>query len=159
MGGRLTIVGHGVVERQVLGPASLEGAPEALAVKVRRYRCRACRAVILVGPRGLLRRRLYSASAIALAFSRVARGETSASVRARTSPSRTVGGSATERWRTLTRWIEAARRGELFGVAGLGELDRRRVAEHIVLALAARAGRDLGDDLAASAFAGAVIGA
>lgn len=159
IGGRVVLVGHGVVERQMLGPTVLGGRPEELSVKVRRYRCRACRAVIVVGPRDLVRRRRYGAGAIAQAFSGVARGETSASVRARTSPSRTVGGSATERWVTLSRWIEAARRGELFGVGGLVEFDRRRVAEHVVLVLAARAGRDLGEDLDASAFAGAVIAA
>ena len=57
------------------------------------------------------------------------------------------------------RWIDAARRGELFGVAGLGELGRRRVAEHVALALTARAGHALGADLAESAFRGAAIAA
>jgi hypothetical protein len=64
-----------------------------------------------------------------------------------------------ERWATLVRWVEAARGAELFGIAGLGELNRRRVAEHVVLALAARAGYQLGDDLAERAFEGAAIAA
>ena len=60
---------------------------------------------------------------------------------------------------TLLRWIEAARDGRLFAVSALGELARRRVAEQVVLALAGRAGRALGDDLAEAAFAGAAIAA
>jgi hypothetical protein len=124
---------------------------------LRRYRCRACQAVIVVGPRGLAPGRWYGAGAIALALSAYACGETSAAVRARTSPSRVVGPSAVERWATLVRWIEAARRGELFGVVGLGPFGRRRVAEHVVLALAARTGLVLGANLSASAFEGAAI--
>jgi hypothetical protein len=151
------LVGHGLVERQVRGPRSAGAAPEQGVLALRRYRCRACRAVIVVGPRGLAPRRWYGAGAIALALSAYARGETSAAARARTSPSHLVGPSAVERWATLVRWIEAARRGELFGVAGLGELGRRRVAEHVVLALAGRGGRVLGADLTASAFEGAAI--
>jgi hypothetical protein len=159
LGGRVVIVGHGVVERQVRGPASPCGAAEEAVVVMRRYRCRACRAVLVVGPRGLARRRWYGAGAIALALVLYARGETSSAVRARTSPSRVVGVSAAERWATLRRWIEAARGGGLFGVTGLVGLARRRVAELVVLALAARAGHRFGDDLGANAFAGAAIAA
>jgi hypothetical protein len=125
----------------------------------RRYRCRACKAILLVGPRGLVRRRWYGAGAIALAFDGYARGETSASIRRRVSPSATVGGSARERWVTLVRWIDAAGGGRLFGVSALGDLPRRGVAELVVLALAGRSGRSLGGDLAEAAFAGAVIAA
>lgn len=159
IGGSLTLVGHGVVERQVLGPGGPGEAPEQMVVQLRRYRCRACRGVVVVGPRGLVRRRWYGAGAMAQAVALYARGATSAEVRARTSPSRVVGVSATERWVTLTRWLEAARARGLFGVAGLGELSRRRVAEHVTLALAARAGHHLGGELVASAFAGALIAA
>jgi hypothetical protein len=155
----VVIVGHGLVERQVRGPASPSGAAEEVVVVVRRYRCRACGAILVVGPRGLARGRWYGAGAIALALSMYARGETSAAARARTSPSRVVGGSAAEHWATLRRWIEAARGGGLFGVTGLGGLERRRVAELVVLALAARAGHPLGGDLGESAFLGAAIAA
>lgn len=159
MGGRLVIVGHGLVERQVLGPQAPGGAAEAVVMKLRRYRCRACKAVLIVGPRGLLPRRLYGAGAISLAFAAYGRGATGRKVRAQTSPSHVVGGSAVERWLTLVRWIEAARRGELFGVTGLGGVDRRSVARQVVLVLAARGGRLLGEDLTESAFEGAVIAA
>jgi hypothetical protein len=151
------LVGHGIIERQVLGPAVPGAKPEQSVLVLRRYRCRGCRAIVVVGPRGLIRRRWYGAGAMALALSVYARGETSVAARARTSPSRAVGASAVERWVTLVRWIDAARRGELFGVAGLGEFGRRRVAEHVVLVLAARAGHELGADLADSAFDGAAI--
>jgi hypothetical protein len=159
VGKPLVIVGHGLVTRQLLGPRTASGAPEQGVVTLRRYRCRACRAILVVGPRGLVVRRWYGAGAIALAFATYAHGETSMAARTRTSPSVVVGGSAKDRWVTLVRWIEAARRGELFGVAGLGELARRRVAEHVVLALAARGGRVLGEALAQSAFEGASIAA
>jgi hypothetical protein len=159
LGGRIVIVGHGLLERQVRGPGAPGGPPEQGVLTLRRYRCRACGAVLVVGPRGLVARRWYGAGAIAQALWMYARGETSVAARARTSPSRRVGASAAERWATLTRWVEAARRAELFGVTGLGGLERRRVAESVVLALAARAGHRFGDDLAESAFVGAAIAA
>jgi hypothetical protein len=155
VGARLTIVGHGVVERQVLGPATAKGVADRQVVQVRRYRCRACKAILLVGPRGLVPRRWYGAGAIALAFAAYASGETSAAVRRRTSPSTVVGGSACDRWMTLVRWLDSAGRGELFAVSNLGALARRGVAEQVTLGLAARAGRELGGDLAEAAFAGA----
>ncbi len=159
LGGPLGIVGHGVRERQALGPARFEGAPEPLVVVVRRYRCRACRAILVVGPRGLLPGRWYSGPAVALALAAVASGATSAQTRRRTSPRALVGASAVERWVTVERWIGAARRGELFAVQGLGELSRRRVAEQVTLALAARGGHRPGVELGASAFAGAALAA
>jgi len=157
VGERLVVVGHGLVERQLRGPSRPGGAPEQSVVMLRRYRCRACRAVIVVGPRGLARRRCYSAGAIALALSMYARGQTSRAVRAATSPARVVGGSAVERWSTLVRWIEAARRGEFFGLWAHCALGRRSVAERVMLTLAARAGHSFGADLGESAFAGAAI--
>jgi hypothetical protein len=132
---------------------------ESVLIQVRRYRCRACKAVLVVGPLGLVRGRWYGAGAIALALEAYGRGETSTSVRRRVSPSSTVGGSARERWVTLVRWVDAARDGRLFAVSDLGEFPRRRVAEHVALALAGRAGRALGDDVAEAAFAGAAIAA
>jgi hypothetical protein len=125
--------------------------------QVRRYRCRACKAILVVGPRGVVRGRWYGAGAIALALEAYGRGETSSSIRRRVSPSATVGGSACERWVTLVRWLDAARDGRLFAGSNLVEFPRRRVAEHVALALAGRAGRVLGGDLAEAAFAGAAI--
>ncbi|MCC6214438.1 MAG: hypothetical protein IT376_06190 [Polyangiaceae bacterium] len=51
-------------------------------VQLRRYR-RACRGVVVVGPRGLARRPWYGAGATAQAAALYARGATSAAVRVR----------------------------------------------------------------------------
>jgi hypothetical protein len=155
----MVIVGHGLVERQVLGPQTARGRPETVVMRLRRYRCRACTAVLVVGPRGLVPRRQYGAGAIALAFEAYGHGATGVVVRAQTSPSQVVGGSSAERWLTLVRWIDAARRGELFGVTGLGDLGRRSVAKQVALVLAGRGGHMLGGDLTRSAFEGAMIAA
>jgi len=159
LGKTLTIVGHGVVDRQLRGPLAATEGPQSIVLQLRRYRCRACKAVLVVGPRGRVRGRWYGAGAIALALEAYSRGETSAAIRRRVSPDAVVGGSARERWVTLTRWADAAGDGGLFGVAGLGELPRRKAAELVVLALAGRGGRVLGTDLAEAAFAGAAIAA
>lgn len=92
LGGPLVLVGHGLVERQVLGPQAPGEAPVQVVVKLRRYRCRACQAVVMVGPRGLVRGRWYGAGAIAQALALYARGATSALVRPKTSPWQAVGG-------------------------------------------------------------------
>ena len=149
------LVGHGLVERQVLGPVTFGGPAEPLTLRLRRYRCRECGAVVVVGPRGLLRGRWYSGPAIASALAAFARGATSAQVRALTSPATTVGAAAAERWVTLERWVEAARAGELFPLHEVREPSARRVAEQVTLALAARGGHLPGAELGASAFAGA----
>ena len=155
----MVIVGHGLVARQVRGPGGPGHAPEQGLVMLRRYRCRACEAVVVVGPRGLLRRRWYSAGAVGLALLGYGDGESSASVRARTSPSRSVGGSAVEHWVTLRRWLEAAQSGALFGVGGLTGHARRSVARHVAQVLAARGGRELGGALAERVFIGSAIAA
>lgn len=159
IGARVSIVGHGLVRRQVRGALEFGGAPGQVELVLRRYRCRACSAVLIVGPRGLQRGRWYGAGAIARAFAAYARGATTPQVRAATSPAVHTGTSSAERWITLIRWLDAAERGDLLGVAGLRGLHRRSVAEHVTLALAARAGRVLGDDLARCAFVGASLAA
>lgn len=153
------IVGHGLVERQLLGPGAWPGMPEAAVVRMRRYRCRACKAILVVGPRGVVRRRSYRAAAIAAAVAAYARGETSATVRRLVSPHSIVGGSARDRWITLVRWIEASQEGRLFGIAGLDGFARRQVAELVMLALAARAGPGFEADLIAAAYVGAAVAA
>lgn len=159
LGRRVVLVGHGVVVRQLRGPATAYGPPEQALLTLRRYRCRACSAVVVVGPRGVVVRRWYSAAAISVALRIFAGGGTSAEARAKTSPARSVGGSAVDRWITLERWVEAARQGQLFAVAGLGKLGPRDVAHQVTLALAARGGHIPGADLAESAFLGAAVAA
>lgn len=159
LGQRVGIVGHGLRARQALGPVVHGGTPEPLVLWVRRYQCRTCNAVLVVGPRGLVPGRSYSAPAIAGALAAKASGKTSAAVRQQTSPRTTVGASAVERWITLVRWVDAAQAGKLFGVRGLGKLGRREVAEQVTLVLGARGNHTPGADLGASAFAGALLAA
>ena len=100
-------------------PERRAGRPERSLVQLRRYRCRACRAILVVGPRGLVRRPLVRRAARSRWPSRRTRAARRV-LRCAAAPARrrVVGGSARERWVTLARWLDAARRGELFGVAG-----------------------------------------
>ena len=59
LGARLHVVGHGVRERQVRGPLHAGGPPGLVVVRVRRFRCRVCGAVITVLPRGVAPRRHF----------------------------------------------------------------------------------------------------
>ena len=68
VGGLLGLHGHGRRERHQWGPAELGGAADLVGVLLRRYRCRSCGAVVVVGPRGMAPGRLYGAGAIALAL-------------------------------------------------------------------------------------------
>ncbi len=79
-------MGHGVRERQVLGPLSASGKPEQVVLLVRRYRCRGCGAIVMSMPRGMLRRMLYGAVAVGMALALWVQGAASAAVRQRVSP-------------------------------------------------------------------------
>lgn len=159
VGSPLAIVGHGVSRRQVCGPLTFGDGAQQTEIVLRRYRCRACSAILVVGPRGLLPRRWYGGAAIAGAVASYAAGATTPQVRALTKPAGPTGPSSAERWITLVRWLDAAERGELFGISDLGHRPRRVVAELVTLALAARAGRLPGDDLARCAFAAGSLAA
>ena len=142
MGGPLVVVGHGLRERQVLGPAAPGAAPQLILLRLRRYRCIACRAIITVAPRGVLRRRLYAASAIAWALARVGlQGAATAHVRAEISPAKVIGIAAAQRWISVPRWIEASREGRLFPQFGRhgASCQRRQVAERTAMQLMALA--------------------
>lgn len=65
MGGRIVLHGHGLRTRDQWGSPDATASPEVGEVVCH---CLACGAVILVAPRGVRGRRLYSASAIALAL-------------------------------------------------------------------------------------------
>ena len=109
----LGLWGHGLRLRQQRGPLSPDGKPETVEVAARRYQCRGCGAVLLVVPRGMMPRRHYAASAIALALALLGLlGLSPEEVRRRISPWQIVAEAG--RWPTLRRWVEAARRGELF---------------------------------------------
>ena len=112
----LRIVGHGVRRRGLEGPPAPGAVPEEMEIAVRRYRCRACKAVLVVVPRGVARGHRYSLSAIAWALALWAYQQLpAAAVRARTSTARYVGASGVTRWSSLRRWTRRA--SALFGVA------------------------------------------
>jgi len=103
--------GHGTRERLVRGPLRPDGTPEEVEILGRRYRCQRCLAVLLVVPRGMLRSRLFSASAIALALALWALHRLSArEVRRRVSPWGVVGDTAAAGWASLRRWVRQAPR-------------------------------------------------
>ena len=77
---------------------------------VRRYRCRGCNAVLVVVPRGVMRRRHFGAAAIALALFRFGAGARVVDIR------REVGGHGeSAAWPTLRRWIRAGGQARLWG--------------------------------------------
>jgi hypothetical protein len=155
----LGLWGHGLRERQLLGPGSPATAAEVRVVKTRRYRCCGCRALIEVVPSEVEPRRHYSRCAIglALALFGVAR-QSAATVRRRVSPFGVVGSTAASNWTTLRRWIRAIRQGNLFpGLRAVpGTWTARQAAERIAMSLAAHAPPSSAAlPLAAQVFAGA----
>jgi hypothetical protein len=114
--------------------------------------------VAVVGPRGLVRRRLYSAGAIAFAFALYGVGELApAEVRRRVSPLRVVGPTAAAGWASLRRWCRAVRAGRLFpAVRALpAEATLRQVAARAATTLAAYAPAAGGLAIESAAFVGA----
>jgi len=96
--------------------------------------------VVTVGPDGLLRRRLFTAMAIALALATWAiGGHTDAEVRARVSPWSVVGATAQARWNALHDWARAAGRGALWpSIVVDASWTRRDVAHRVAMILADR---------------------
>ena len=141
VGGPIVLHGHGHRLRGLRGPPdpAQETPPCDLEVLARRYRCRRCAAVIVVVPREVLPRRHYGASSVGLALALFALlGQSTAAVRARLSTWRIVGDAAVAGgWITLRRWIDAVRRGELFGslLRPPDAWSRRQVAESTALRL------------------------
>lgn len=84
-------------------------------IQLRRYRCRRCRAIVTVGPLGVMRGWLFSAPAIAWALALYGLASvTAAEVRRRVSPWSIVGATSAATWASLKRWIRAVRSGRLF---------------------------------------------
>jgi hypothetical protein len=135
------------------------GAPQTVSVAVRRYRCTACRAILVVVPREVAPRKHYSAAAIAWALGLFGcDGLPLREVRRRTSPWAIVGATAAVGWTTLVRWIRAVRRHQLFaGVRPVPAVfTHRQVAARVATTLAAGAGPTVAAaGLAAAAFWGA----
>ncbi len=109
--------GHGLRARDQWGPLDVTASPGVGEIRCRRYACQRCGAVVLVVPRGILQRRLYSASAVALALALWGvEGLAPAEVRRRVSPWRKVGATAAASWASLRRWARAVRAAALFAV-------------------------------------------
>jgi hypothetical protein len=158
-GGGVVLHGHGLRARDQWGPPDAAAPPFAGEILGRRYACKACTAVILVVPGGVLRRRLYSAAAIALALAPWSiERDTPREVRARVSPWHRVGATAAERWASLRRWARATRARRLFAeVRALPDgAQLRAVAKRAATTLAAWAPSSVGHlPLATRAFLGA----
>lgn len=158
-GGRIVLHGHGVRTRDQWGPLSATAPSAVIEIVGRRYECQKCGAVMFVVPGGVLRRRLYSAAAIALALAVWSlEEEAPAEVRARVSPWRMVGPAAAAAWASLRRWAKAVRAGWLFPVVRAlpGDARLREVAGRAATTLAAHAPSSTdGLSLATRAFLGA----
>lgn len=114
VGKGLGIWGHGVRERQVQGPAAIGEASGIAVLRLRRYLCRGCGAVLVVGPRGLLTGRLYGAAAVALALALWAiDGRSAREVRQAVAPG-VVEREEVRSWASLRRWAQAAATGQLW---------------------------------------------
>jgi hypothetical protein len=113
---------------------------------------------MLVVPREIMPRRLYTACAIGLALAMWALlGATESAVRTRISPFAVVGVAACGSWVTLRRWAADAALGRLFATSRVSPKDftLRQHAERAAAALGALAPAGL--TAANSAFAGAAV--
>jgi hypothetical protein len=98
--------------------------------------------VVIVVPREVRGRRVYSASAIGFAFALWGLAlATAAEVRRRVSPATILGHAAMIGWATLRRWARDVARGRLFppALAPDSSTSLRRVAQRTAAALAASA--------------------
>jgi hypothetical protein len=157
-GGTLGLHGHGLRERHHWGPMAMGAAPVLTGIVLRRYQCQICGAVIAVVPRGVVRRRLYSAGAVALALALYGvAGLSPAAVRRRVSPLQIVGTTAAAGWTSLRRWSHAVRAGRLFPVVRAlpAGATLRQVAARAATTLAACAPGAGGLPVTAAAFIGA----
>jgi len=156
-GKRLGVVGHGVRRRQLRGPAKVGGEPEEQTVVQRRFRCRSCGAVMVVAPAQVLRRRLFSTTAVVWALVLFGvEGVAAARVRSTISPWQVVGATAVPCWQALKDWIRASGAGRLLPVKSvLGA--PRRLAARLVWALTALAPPSFrGEPVAHQAVSGAL---
>lgn len=98
--------------RWVRGLLRQDGEAEDVELKLRRYRCRNCGAVMRVGPRGLVSHRRYSAPTILFALALwCIEAKSTEAVRSFVSPDAHRGAtSAGQRWSTLLRWAQTLTR-------------------------------------------------
>jgi hypothetical protein len=147
---------HGPRSRIQKGATHAGGAPRTVQITVWRFLCVVCQATFTVAPAGVLRRRLYRATAIGLAlFSFGVEKASHAEVRAAVAGVEVARESPTgRRWSALVAWSRAAKAGALvFGVGPVvGTL--RAAAARVAIAIEAY-GRRL-DDLHGRVFDGAL---
>jgi len=143
----------------VRGPVGPNAPAVLLVLKLRRYRCTPCGAVVLVGPRELLPRRHYSAAAIGLALALYGLVlATVREVRRRISPQTILGATAFTGWAALRRWTRAVAHRRLFPALPLSDPSAtlRHVAASAAASLAAYADpTSRGEALEHRAFRGA----
>lgn len=139
-GKALTVVGHGVRGRQLRGPTEVGAEPRELEIAQRRFRCRECRAVMVVAPAHVLRYRLFSSVAIVWAFALYGLQRVSAErVRHAINPWRVMGATAARGWRSLGNWARAARSRVLLPVRLALRGGPRVIAEAVSWVLSALA--------------------
>lgn len=159
----MVIVGHGLRKRTVIGPADHEDVGgRVIALALRRYRCRACAAVLTVTPRGVVRRRCFCAFAIAWALALFGLlGLSVTAVRERVTNWRARPDTTNLAWAALKRWARAVRDRRLFPNLPQAppSASLRRVAARAAMALAGEAPpemRTLGEDIRAG-YGGALV--
>jgi hypothetical protein len=161
VGAGLQIWGHGLRDRQSRGPLTPLGDPVEVTLRVRRYQCRPCRAVIVVVPLGVIAGRLFAAAAIGLALALFGvEGVPLREVRQRVSPWRRVGATAHGSWLALRRWVRAIRQRRLFASVRHwpAHFTARQVAERAAMTLGALAPPSLAHEVIVQrVFAGAPL--
>lgn len=110
VGGSLRVVGHGLRDRQFRGCIDPDGASAIVIIRVRRYRCLVCAAVITVVPAGVAVRRHFGAGTLGLALVLFGDGWSARQVRSRLGG---LGAPEAHGWVTLRRWSSALARGGL----------------------------------------------
>ncbi|HEX7509340.1 MAG TPA: hypothetical protein VF550_21385 [Polyangia bacterium] len=159
-GASLGIIGHGLRERQFLGPPGPGQLPKMVLLLVRRFLCE-CGAVLTVVPCETIPGRLYTSSAVGWALALFGVQKLSdAEVRRQTSPWTIIGQIALTGWATLRRWIRAIRAGTLLSGlrASPSAFTARQVAERAALGLASLGPPPSGEaSVATQAFQGAAL--
>lgn len=119
------------------GPTQPGGAPRTSVIAVHRFRCIVCGASFTVSPAGVLRRRLYRATAIGLAlFAYGVQHASHDAVRAAVACVEVTREAPTRRrWSTLVGWARAARTGTLLEGVGAITGTLRAAAARVALAI------------------------
>jgi hypothetical protein len=123
MGDGLRVVGHGLRDRQLRGCIEPGCAPAMVIIRVRRYRCLGCAAVITVVPAGVAIRRHFGAGTLGLALALFGEGCSARQVRRRVGG---LGAPEAHGWVTLRRWSAALARGALLPRLGPVSLPQSR---------------------------------